>query len=100
MYGENARFYPPLLLGRRGVHCWVSDPIARTLPNDARAAVIDYLTVTTQNNNSDKRAKQVLLAPRHPLVERAYKILEPLFERYVVLETGQGLLCERDQYVT
>lgn len=33
--------------GRRGVHCWVCDPEARALPNEARDAVVHYLSVGT-----------------------------------------------------
>ena len=31
--------------GRRGVHCWVSDKKARTLPVEARRAIISYLEI-------------------------------------------------------
>jgi DNA primase catalytic subunit len=29
--------------GRRGMHCWVSDPKARSLENAQRAAVVEYI---------------------------------------------------------
>ena len=31
--------------GRRGIHCWVADAIARQLNNVQRTAVIEYLSV-------------------------------------------------------
>lgn len=31
--------------GRRGVHCWITDEIARKLTSAARASIADYLTV-------------------------------------------------------
>ena len=38
--------------GRRGVHCWVCDPDARALTDDARSAVGDFLNVITGNEKS------------------------------------------------
>ncbi len=31
--------------GRRGIHCWVCDPEAKDLKNEARNAIIDYLSL-------------------------------------------------------
>jgi len=80
--------------GRRGIHCWVNDPEARALTNEARSAVVEYLSVeTATNENSDKKLKQTFQAPIHPALKRAYDILEPMFERCICDENGQGLLA-------
>lgn len=85
--------------GRRGVHCWVCDPIARNLTNEARTAVVDYLSVHTGSaDNSDKKLKQNFTQP-HPMMARAYDILDPLFERWIADEKGQGLLARKDRYM-
>jgi DNA primase small subunit len=85
--------------GRRGVHCWVCDPEARSLPNDARAAVVEYLSIHTgSTENSDKKIKQSFENP-HPMLRRAYGILEPYFASHIADEAGQGLLARKDRYM-
>lgn len=85
--------------GRRGVHCWVCDKEARELPNEARAAVVEYLTIHTgSSENSDKKIKTSFVDP-HPMVRRAYDILEPYFTRCIADEKGQGLLARKDRYM-
>lgn len=86
--------------GRRGVHCWVCDPEARSLSNDARAAVVDYLSVHTGSaENSDKKLKASFANP-HPMMRRAYDLLDPYFERYIADERGQGLLAKKERYMS
>ena len=96
--------------GRRGVHCWVCDPNARQLTNDQRSAIVEYLTVETgTSENSDKKSKSVFLnnannsgtygSAIHPMIRRAYKTLEPYFEKYIISEEGQGLLAGKESYM-
>lgn len=73
--------------GRRGIHCWVCDKAARALTDQARTAVIEYISVYLGN---EKNSEQVLRAPIHPMLLEAYeKILLPRFE---VLVEEQGLM--------
>ncbi|XP_077972111.1 DNA primase small subunit-like [Styela clava] len=51
--------------GRRGVHCWVCDDKVRKLPNKARSAIVDYLSVI-QGGNLEKRVN--LKDPVHPFL--------------------------------
>lgn len=85
--------------GRRGIHCWCCDVEARLLQNDARAAIIEYLSVQTgSNENSDKKIKQSF-SQMHPMIKRSYGILEPYFAKYIVEASGQGLLARKDRYM-
>lgn len=82
--------------GRRGVHCWVCDQSARELPNEARAAVVEYMSVKI--TDSENPLKKDL--PIHPLITRAYQVLEPYFEIHIADSAqGQGLLEDRDSYI-
>lgn len=84
--------------GRRGIHCWVCDPAARQLSNEARTAVVDYLTVHTgSGENSDKKIKTSFTNP-HPMMRRAYQTLEPYFSQFIADGAGQGLMATHDSY--
>mmetsp|Transcript_17442 Transcript_17442/g.38683 ORF Transcript_17442/g.38683 Transcript_17442/m.38683 type:complete len:457 (-) Transcript_17442:83-1453(-) len=85
--------------GRRGVHCWVCDPEARSLSNEARSAVVEYLSISTGSaENSDRKIKQNFEQP-HPMMKRAYAILEPYFASCIADGSGQGLLARKDRYM-
>lgn len=86
--------------GRRGVHCWVCDEVARGLYNDARGAIVEYMSVDVGSlENSDKKMKSSFQQPFHPLIKRAYSLLEPYFEKYIAPESGQGLLVKKEHYL-
>ncbi|KAF1331668.1 DNA primase small subunit, partial [Globisporangium splendens] len=81
--------------GRRGIHCWVSDEAARQLTNEARTAVVQYLSLVEGNENSKRKVH--LKDPLHPSLDRAYRLLEPLFEDIILGPEGQGIFCEEKQ---
>jgi DNA primase small subunit len=72
--------------GRRGIHCWVSDPSARRLGSAARAAVAEYLQLLS---GGDSKSKKVYLRGdrAHPSVERAIGFVKERFSK----------LCLEDQ---
>lgn len=81
--------------GRRGVHCWVCDSEARRLTNEARTAVVDYLSVNTgSNENSDRKLKNTYDV-LHPSLARAYETLEYHFEKYIASDNGQAVLTNK-----
>lgn len=77
--------------GRRGVHCWVCDRVARELTNEARSAVVAYCSVS----RSAEAAKN-LSWPLHASLRKAYEVLEPIFAEDIVTEDGQRLLAEAE----
>lgn len=75
--------------GRRGIHCWVSDPAARALTDEQRKALVGYIEVV---RGGAHQAKKVHItqnlpkgAPWHPSLTRSYDELQSCF-RDTVLE--------------
>ena len=88
--------------GRRGIHCWVNDPQARELTNDARTSIVEYLTVahTSDKENTDRKLNNAFNGDMyHPMIRRSYEILEPYFEKYIADNDGQGLLATKKSYM-
>jgi DNA primase small subunit len=73
--------------GRRGIHCWIGDEAARTMNNEARTAVTDYIFLPTGN---EMGGGLELSYPLHPMLDRAFNFLDKRFENIIVHE--QGLL--------
>jgi DNA primase small subunit len=81
--------------GRRGVHCWISDPRARKLTAEGRRAIVGYLEVVKGGENQTRR---VNLAPNRglpPTMQLAYKELNAWFETIVV---EQDLMGEKESW--
>jgi len=81
--------------GRRGVHAWVCDESARTLSNEARSAVAAYFEISM---GTDQNKGMNLSHPLHPMLSRAYDVLEPMFIDDILPSTGHSLLARKEQW--
>uniref|UniRef100_A0A7S4QK67 DNA primase n=2 Tax=Ditylum brightwellii TaxID=49249 RepID=A0A7S4QK67_9STRA len=81
--------------GRRGVHAWVCDGMARGLTDEGRSAVATYFEIPMA---SDKNKSAGLAHPLHPMLRRSYGILEPMFIQHVLPAAGHGLLATEEQW--
>ncbi|GAA93652.1 uncharacterized protein L969DRAFT_96678 [Mixia osmundae IAM 14324] len=68
--------------GRRGIHCWISDPAACSLNDDQRRAIVNYLEVIKGGGGQDKKVN--LHRPLHPSLKRAYEQLKPYFNDVIL----------------
>lgn len=70
--------------GRRGMHCWVCDEVARVLEDNERSAIADWLMVIKGGANM---AKKVNLGSKiHHSIRRAIKIIDKYFYEMIVKE--------------
>lgn len=68
--------------GRRGVHCWVCDEVARQLSQTGRTAIAEYLSVVKGGEN---QTKKVILDERpHPSIRSSIEIIKSRFMDYAV----------------
>eukprot|EP00397_Hematodinium_sp_SG-2012_P046394 GEMP01052396.1.p1 GENE.GEMP01052396.1~~GEMP01052396.1.p1 ORF type:complete len:277 (+),score=52.54 GEMP01052396.1:515-1345(+) len=81
--------------GRRGIHCWVYDEVARKLTNEQRGAVADYIQVINEARNGAKTCKldHKGADSLHPVIQRAVKILGSKFMD-VVMEQQRPYDCK------
>lgn len=65
--------------GRRGVHCWVCDERAKALSNEARTAVVEYLSVALGGDHGTKAGdrRSNLTFPLHPMLAQSLQLLHP-----------------------
>lgn len=77
--------------GRRGAHCWVLDALARLMLELERRAVVEYMDVLRTKTNKKVQIRR----PMHPLVARAYTLLERRFVEIILDEQDPWHLPER-----
>jgi len=80
--------------GRRGIHCWVSDERARTLTNEGRSSISNYIKIKTMNSKTG--VGSTLKNPIHPTHLKSLEIIESNFDE-VALNNQEILLDERIQ---
>ncbi|KAJ8904350.1 hypothetical protein NDN08_000871 [Rhodosorus marinus] len=82
--------------GRRGVHCWVADQGARSLSNEARSAIVSYLSVKMVSEDNAGRRIDDITNPLHPSLSRAKReVCEPLFNEFVLKDQGMMTTPQR-----
>ncbi|XP_007908201.1 DNA primase small subunit isoform X2 [Callorhinchus milii] len=80
--------------GRRGVHCWVCDDIARKLSQTARSAVAEYLSVVKGGEDTIKKVH--LTHPIHPSIEKAIVLVKRYFREYAL--ENQDILGSKEAW--
>ncbi|PVD37733.1 hypothetical protein C0Q70_00334 [Pomacea canaliculata] len=68
--------------GRRGIHCWVCDEVARKLSQAGRTAIAEYLTVVKGGENQVRKVH--LDQYIHPSIKAAIEIINSNFKDYAV----------------
>jgi len=63
--------------GRRGIHCWVCDETARKLTQEARTAVVEYLSLV--KGGVDQAKKVNLKDTLHPFIQKSVDAINPYF---------------------
>jgi len=66
--------------GRRGIHCWIADDVARKLNSQARTAVAEYFSLVKGGESVSKKVN--FGYNMHPSIKRATRIIQAGFEEY------------------
>ncbi|KAJ1973778.1 p48 polypeptide of DNA primase, partial [Dimargaris xerosporica] len=80
--------------GRRGVHCWVSDPSARRLTNEGRKALVGYLEVIKGGSQQERKVN--LPAQLHPHLTRSFATIKEYFSDLILRD--QDILADEQQW--
>lgn len=70
--------------GRRGIHCWISDPGMRNLNDQNRRAFIEYMDVLNVKGRGKKTGALGLKKPFHPHIERSLELLKDEFVEIIL----------------
>ena len=82
--------------GRRGIHAWVCDPAAASMPNPLRKAVTNFLNFSLNSDKSSAMVKEELLRRRgYRLLGLVYDILKR-YRRFLLHE--QRVLQKREVF--
>lgn len=81
--------------GRRGVHCWVCDEVARKLSDEERACIVSYINIV-EGGSFVQRRVNLIGKPSYP-IQRALDIINGNFIDFIikdqnVLGTEEGLI--------
>ena len=91
-FGYEKIFYT--FSGRRGIHCWVNDLIARTLNDARREAILNYIKYIAVDDINYENLKKVFCIPVHPSYLSAVSVAKNYFFEVLneqkILETDKG----------
>lgn len=83
MFDFKARMW--VFSGRRGVHCWVGDKIARSMQNQARSAIATRLNLFKKNGQCEVTEGRQKITRVPPQVRLAYELAlkDGIFEEMI-----------------
>lgn len=83
--------------GRRGAHCWVSDARARSLDEQTRKSIVEYLDVLGSKQARLNKHLLNLRRPFHPHVERSFELVKSEFVDIILREQDPWNTSPSDQ---
>ncbi|KAH9391693.1 primase, DNA, polypeptide 1 (49kDa) [Tyrophagus putrescentiae] len=86
--------------GRRGIHCWVADKIARKLSFTARSAVCDFINLLKGGKFKTKKIEIDGNQGCHPSIHRSVEIIDLYWEQCVLQNQRFLDTTEQVEFVT
>ena len=91
-FGYEKIFYT--FSGGRGIHCWVNDLVAKTLNDDRRTAILNYIKYIAVDDIGYEIRKKVFSIPVHPSYLSAVSVAKNYFFEVLneqkILENDKG----------